>query len=236
MLRIALLLACLWSTGLDASRVAATANPIEAPPPALTATFETTLRDTRHAGHIRRERWTLSRETDRIAYSFDSRGAAGPNIDAWTRTGGESALARIFPADRTVVEYTEGQLRALGILPNWQQLSFLLPRPPQHMGLRRVGTTSALQRQAIRYKGSWRGARVTVTWLQHEQLPAALSITRSGVERRIELRQLSLDRVKPLARDPWPGYRRIDASDLGDLEHDRFVQRHAAQLLRPHQH
>ena len=235
MARLALLILwiCLWS---GAPAAAAPAGPTGQAGPPLTASFETRTR--KRDGHSRdtRERWTLTREPARITYSFGP--AAERRVELWLRTAKALRLVRVFPAAQTAVEYTEGQLRALGNAHSWQQLSSLLPAHPRALGLKRkpAGQGRFLQHETQRFEGELGGAHVSVQWLEAQQLPARLSVVTPRLERTVTLHKLVVGSAQ-LASDAEPKrYRRIDAADLGDLEHDPFVQRYGALLHAPHEH
>jgi len=143
---------------------------------------------------------------------------------------------RVFPGDKTSVEYTEGQLRALGSHRSWQQLGSLLPSHPAKLGLKWLGAGTLQGRKTQRFEGTLHGDRVLVHWLESEQLPAQLTVTSARGERTITLQKLVLGPAAPAPDAESKRYRRIDAADLGDLEHDPFVKRHGALLNAPHHH
>jgi hypothetical protein len=226
--RTTLVLACL--SLLCGARVAASpdgpALPEDPAPPPLTATFDSVTRG--HGHKPVRERFTLAREPRKIAYAY------GTRFDVWSRSAARLQLSRLFPEERTSVEYTEGQLRALGSLRSWHQLGSLLPQPPARLGLKAVGAGSALQRKTQRFEGELNGSRISVQWLTAEQLPALLTIKNAHSERTTTLQKLVVGQAEA-APEPVR-YRKIDAADLGDLEQDAFVKRHGALLHGGHQH
>ena len=231
MSRLASLLICVCLLG-GARVAAAPADPTGEAAPPLTATFETLNRG--HARAAVRERWPLARESGRVAYSFGA--AAERRFDVWVRSATELRLLRVFPEQRTAVEYTQGQLRALGTQRSWQQLSSLLPAHPAQLGLRALGASTFQQRKTQRYDGELNGERVLVHWLESEQLPARLVVTNARGARTITLHKLVLGRAALAPEAEAKRYRRIDAADLGDLEHDPFVKRHGSLLAAPHHH
>jgi hypothetical protein len=141
-------------------------------------------------------------------------------------------LVRVFPGEKTTVEYTEGQLRALGTARSWQQLGSLLPAHPAKLGLKLVGTGTFQQRKTQRFEGQLNGERVVVQWLETEQLAAQITLK----NRTITLQKLVLGRPALARETETKRYRRIDAADLGDLEHDPFVKRYGSLLNAAHQH
>lgn len=222
--RIAVVIYCLMLTVLSSTRAVATPAP-DTQAALLTATFETELRS---RGEARRDRWTLVRWPNHLEHWFARK--EGRVVDAWSRTRAEVTLTRVFPDERTVVEYTEGQLRALGNLRSWHQLSSLLPNHPAQLGLRKTGDAKVGEWTAARYEGKLGKARVVVSWLEAARLPASLTISQGQVTHTTTLLALKLKDTRRLEQSQVRQYRRIDASDLGDLEHDPFVQRHHGQL------
>ena len=225
MSRLASLLICVCL--LSGARVAAApAEPTGEAAPPLTATFETVTK-----GRAARQRWTLARDAGRVAYTFGD--AAERRFDLWLRRTAELRLVRVFPREKTAVEYTEGQLRALGTARSWQQLGSLLPAHPAKLGLNYVGAgTLFQQRKTQRFEGELNGDHVVVHWLESEQLPAQLTVK----QRTITLQKLVLGRPELAPETETKRYRRIDAADLGDLEHDPFVKRYGSLLQAPHHH
>ena len=222
---------------LSGARVAAApAEPTGQAAPPLTASFETVSTETvstRHGTKAQpaRERWTLSREAGRVTYSFGQ--AAVRRFEVWQRTATQTRLLRVFPRERTSVEYTQGQLRALGDNRSWQQLTSLLPKTPAQLGLKPTGTGTFQQLPTQRFEGELGGDRVFVEWLPAQQLPAQLTIKNARLERSVRLRKLVVGQPAPEADAQAKGFRRIDAADLGDLEHDPFVKRYHALLQTP---
>jgi hypothetical protein len=224
MSRLASLLICVCL--LSGVRVAAApAEPAGEAAPPLTAAFETVTK-----GHAARQRWTLARDADRVAYTFGE--AAERRFDLWLRRAAELRLVRVFPGEKTAVEYTEGQLRALGTARSWQQLGSLLPAHPAKLGLKLVSSGTFQQRKTQRFEGQLNGERVVVQWLEAEQLAAQITLK----NRTITLQKLVLGRPALAPEADTKRYRRIDAADLGDLEHDPFVKRYGSLLNAAHQH
>ncbi|HTU60911.1 MAG TPA: hypothetical protein VMF89_20805, partial [Polyangiales bacterium] len=171
-----------------------------------------------------------ARDAGRVAYTFGD--AAERRFDLWLRRAAELRLVRVFPREKTAVEYTEGQLRALGTARSWQHLGSLLPAHPAKLGLKHVGAGTFQQRKTQRFEGELNGDRVVVQWLESEQLPAQLTVK----QRTVTLQKLVLGRPELAPEAETKRYRRIDAADLGDLEHDPFVKRYGSLLQAPHHH
>jgi hypothetical protein len=75
-----------------------------------------------------------------------------------------------------------------------------------------------------------------VQWLEAEQLPAQLTSKNARMERSITLHKLVVGHAELASETETKRYRRIDAADLGDLEHDPFVKRYGSLLQSPHHH
>jgi hypothetical protein len=201
--------------------------------PPLVAAFETKT-TVRARAKVQRERWTLARDASHVEYIVE--GEAGRLVDAWTNTRAELTLTRVFPKERTLVEYSEGQLRALGNFRSWRQLGSLLPDHPAQLGLKRLGEVTVAGRKAVRYEGNLEAAHIVVSWLEQAQLPALMRLTQGEVTRTTTLQSLQLGQAERFETAELSQYRHIDAADLGDLEHDPFVLRHGTHLQAPHQH
>lgn len=203
------------------------------PAPAVAAQYETRSIQLAHRPQARTQRWYLLRSEQRIeTWAEDA-----SERQLWQRDAdGEIRHARLFPADRRVVDYQAGDLRALGRYPDWRRLGELIDAGLLDR-LKDTGPVSVLNREARRYQGQIDGVDLEIWWLPRERLPALLR--RGFGDREIAVHLLALH---PLARNPWPqadsrGYTHIDYTDLGDMEADPFVQKlHAAEAHAGHDH
>lgn len=193
----------------------------EAPP--LAAEFEARMA-VRPGRPAEKTHWYLLREPNRIETGRPRGGVA----EIWERDArGEISLRRVFHADRRVVEYTAGELKARRLQPSWTTLGSVLD-PQTFVSFKRTGTRRVRGGNAVVYQGKRNGERVEVWWLENLSLPARLE--QQGAAGRFTLTLQALHTPIP------PGWPRVDAADLqdylpmdaadfGDMEYDPFVRK-----------
>jgi hypothetical protein len=169
------------------------------------------------------QHWTLTRSPSLVALH------KGDTEELWRRDASGVRLERIYRTERHVVEYAAGELRALGIEPDWQALGSLFDeRRLQHLSLQRRATPRA------HYRGELNGERVDLEWDPMLHLPLRLT-------RRAKSAQVHFERLEAHAGVPagWPeagagttDFQRIDAADFGDMESNPFVRKVLAQDAR----
>lgn len=201
------------------------------PPPTVAARFE--VRVSPAAGEAPPPRtWLLWREPDRV----ETRLPTGVG-EIWRRDGrGDVYYRRLFHEHRRLIEYTPVDLRALGAAPDWARLAHLIDPALLGNELKRVGTTTAFDRAAIRYRGRVRGIRHEVLWLVRERLPARMRLQYG--DRTVTVR---LKAIHPIERSPWPrtntdAYRVTDYADIGDDDADPFLRRLLNEAGPAHAH
>lgn len=201
----------------------ATSKDAQAAPKTLAARFE--IRITDSTGQtVDKGEWYWVREPNRIE-------TLRPNLqiaEVWERNErGDLSLRRIFPADRRVVEYQPGDLRALHIEPTWSSLGSVLD--PRLLGqLKAAGVKKLPEGDALTYAGEIDGEQLEVWWLEDAALPARL--VRRKDQREFTLTLQALFSTPPV---DWPRIRAsvmsdylvIDAADLGDMHYDPFVHK-----------
>lgn len=190
------------------------------PPPAVAARFE--LRVTPATGETPPPRtWLLWREPDRV----ETRLPTGIG-ERWRRDArGDVYYQRLFHEPRRLIEYAPVDLRALGTTPDWARLAHLIDPALLGNELKRVETTTAFGRAAVRYRGRVQGTHHEVLWLVRERLPARMRVRYD--DRAVTVR---LKAIHPIERSPWPRanidtYRITDYADIGDDEADPFLRR-----------
>jgi hypothetical protein len=192
--------------------------------PALSATFETVVRS--DAG-VERRRWRLLRNPARVDYEWLDEDW----VDIWRAGVGDGlSLVKLAETDRTLIEYSEGQLRALRASPTWRELNAVLPADPRAMGLRHTGTRRLFGQPAESYTGKRAGQAIRLIWLARDRLPYRLVVKQGRRTTRLQIRSLALGPTPVRGARELSGYRRLDGADLGDLESDPFVQRHDQRL------
>ena len=168
--------------------------------------------------------WYLIRDARRIVI-YD---AASGQAKIWEKDArGEIEFSRVFAADRRVVEYAPGEVKARGPVPDWNALASIVA-PSDLAKLRKVGERKVLGRNATILAGKAAGTKVQVWWLPQEGLPAMLQQGQGSKAVRLVLREL---RPQPASEWNWAepatlaAYTRLDAADLGDMEYDPFVRK-----------
>lgn len=179
--------------------------------------------------------WYLIRETDQVKTYNQSRQQG----ELWRRDAqGRIEHQRLFPADKKVVEYTQGQLITMKRLPEWDHVATLIDHH-ERGSLKKTGERQVMGQTAWVLEGKLHGADTIIWWLPVLQLPARME-TRVGALRSV----MELQSTYAQAPAAWnwfdstvtDQYDRIDASDFGDMESDPFVQRLLAQEGHGHHH
>jgi hypothetical protein len=165
--------------------------------------------------------WYWWRQPDRV----ETRDAEGNTGQIWESSKtGQITYWRVLHKDKRIIEYTPGDLRALGQHPDWATVTRVIDPTLLTTKLRPVGKGEILGRQAQRYQGQGDGVEFEIWWLEQEQVPA---LVRQVSEHREET--LRLKEIYPLQKSPWTrsqivDYMHLDYADLGDKESDPFVR------------
>lgn len=183
--------------------------------------------------------WYFVRDADRIALL---KGGIG---EVWTRdAAGRIGLERVFHAERTVVDYSPGELATLGVRADWTALARFVD-PLELRSLALVARSGQHGSERLRLYDPRRvGGQpaLLVEWLPALQLPARIVRRHpDGSVLRIELEQHApappagglLDAART------QDYARIDAADFGDMEYEPVVRKAEAidqrsGLRQPH--
>lgn len=192
--------------------------------------------ETRGNGHAppRSTEWFFTRNGNRVEIG------RGDYVEQWERDErGQVNWRRIFHADRKVVAYTPGELRALERELPWETLNTIYDAKHLLGKLKRVEETRWLDRPAARYAGKVGSDEIEVVWLEAEQLPARI-VRRD----QVHTYQLTLQELRSEPAQGWPrsdlaraaDYEEIDGADLGDREYDPFVQKVLAMDGHGHGH
>lgn len=189
--------------------------------PGVVALFETRIIRLARRPQSSQARWYWRRIPGRIVIQS----AEGTSAEIWKRgDSGEISYHHVFFRDKKVVDYTAGDLRALGRYPDWQALASLI-KPALLSRLKNTGTVRALDRQAERYQGQLDGVDYEILWLRQAQLPALVRQIQGDTEISLHLLELN-----PLTEAAWlpfdiRSFERLDYADLGDKEADPFVKK-----------
>lgn len=182
-----------------------------------------------------RSDWYLIRQAKRIVI-YD---AANGQAKLWEKNGdGEIEFSRVFAAERRVVEYASGEIKARGPVPDWNALASVIG-PRDLAGLHQTGERKVLGQRATVLSGQAAGAALQVWWLARERLPAMVQHGQGAKAVRLVLRELRQE-----APREWnwaepatlASYAQLDAADLGDMEYDPFVQKVLHQDGHSHGH
>lgn len=170
------------------------------------------------------EDWYFLRGPSRIEAVRPSAGVA----EVWERDDrGDVSLKRVFHADRRIVEYVPGELRARRTAPTWAALESVID-PRLRDRLTQSGTVDVPQGKATIYRGTVGAVTIELWWLPRWSLPARM--VRQVGERTITLSLTALHTEIPAG---WPridngtvtDYLVTDVADLGDMHKDPFVTR-----------
>ncbi len=180
--------------------------------------------------------WTLWRQPNRV----ETRDDMSQQGEIWQKDkSGQIFYTRVFFPERVALEYMPGDLAAKGVETRWEQVEAGLLDP------RQLGTKLLLQGQrndagvkVEHYSGTLDGVATEVDWLPSLGLPARIAKTFPDRVVTIAMRDcggLAQTSARPISSQELDAYRRIDFSDLGDMESDPSVQR-IIELTDGHHH
>jgi hypothetical protein len=154
------------------------------------------------SGAVREQEWIFIRQADRVAIN------KGETEEVWRRQpNGAVSLQRVLHAQQRVIDYSAGELAALGVQVEWSAL--------EQLSIAADGI--AAERDAT--------TQLPVRWTQRLGLRAAA---------RFEL--IDWQRGTPTARslsgERSAGYLHIDAADFGDMPYDPAVRAAEAMDVR----
>jgi hypothetical protein len=168
--------------------------------------------------------WFFWRKTNMI----QTQNAGGDYGELWERTAnGGIQYRKLYPGDKTAVEYMPADNPANNMNFDWFKLSGMLSQQELD-ALKPVKKTQVIGHAAELRKGTNNGQTIEVLWLPDENLPAKIiRIDKSGTLelRLVEITPLSAARRKPLEVEEINNYRQIDTADFGDMENDPFVKK-----------
>lgn len=175
------------------------------------------------------EVWRFTRSGRKVLHERSDR------IDIWTRLGeSEIALEQVHLAEKVIIEFTAGELKAQGRDLGWNSYAQMIDTNLLSK-LKFKGTKKVRGEKALRYKGELDGAVWEVLWLSHRDVPALIKRTDSKGEMKTEL--VTVPGTDPTIAPALSEFRRIDYADLGDMESDPLVHRltHSG-VVRGHHH
>lgn len=199
---------------------------------ALAAQFRVTLT---RAGHpAQQQTWQLTRSDALITW------LKGPGTEElWRRDRSGIRLERVLRADRHVIDYSAGELRALEVGLDWPTLATLFPAA--QLGLLKASRRLPSSGKPQQWSGRIGAEQIDLLWDPVAQLPVRLA--RSGRSGRVLFERTALHADAPAS---WPQagagidhFQRLDAADFGDMSYNPVVRK--AQALderagwrRPH--
>lgn len=198
--------------------------------PVLAAEFETIIET--DGADQQRYQWRFWRTAKRV----ETHNLQDNSGEIWTKSAdGKITYERVFHQQQQVIEYTPGDLNAIGAVPDWSAVATLLNQS-MTAGLIEDGREQVLDRPASHYQSNNEGIPLEVTWLDREQLPGL--IKRNDHGHTITTRVIG---IYPLAKSPWPyqrstNYRYTDFADIGDKESDLFIQSIQHKIKGAHNH
>jgi hypothetical protein len=161
--------------------------------PAVAARYRVTWTDA--DGSLSRQQWFFLRQPQQVAL------VKGDVEEIWRRDprNGDVSLLRVWRAQRLLVDYPAGELRALNVVADWRALSMLdhEHRPGEALDW---DTTWQLPRRLLRQAG---GRSLQWSLLDARASPAA---------------------DWPIPAAAADGFDRLDAADFGDMEYDPRVR------------
>ena len=186
--------------------------------PALAAQFRVTL--TRPGQPAQQQTWQLTRSEALITWLKGS-----GTEELWRRDRSGIRLERVMRADRHVIDYSAGELRALAVAVDWADLATLFPADQLAQLTARPLRPSAGKTQ--HWAGRIGHDQVDLLWDPVAQLP--LRLARRGPGGRVLFERTALRAVAP-AHWPQAGagsddFQRVDASDFGDMAHNPVVRK-----------
>ncbi|TPW17726.1 MAG: Uncharacterized protein FD130_549 [Halothiobacillaceae bacterium] len=168
--------------------------------------------------------WYFWRSDHRV----ETRNAHGESGEVWELNArGQIFYTKLFHPAGKAIDYTPGDLSALALNTDWNQIRSIID--PKLLGthLKRSGEQTVDNQRVERYAGTVDGVSTEVLWLPEMKLPVRIDKIQGGVAVSLRLAE-----CKPLASAPWvmtsdaqmQSYKHLDYADLGDKENDPFVK------------
>jgi hypothetical protein len=178
--------------------------------------------------------WYFWRQQQRT----ETRDALSNQGEIWeTIKPGGYYYTRLFYNERVALEWGQGDLLASGSTPSIKQISSIVNPDMLGKELALQGKTESNGMVIESYRGTVNNIATEVDWLPTLQLPArlvkqlpegAVTLTLSACGKQAQFP------TKPITKAELDGFRRLDFTDLGDMEDDPMVH-HIEQLLEGYQ-
>ncbi len=179
--------------------------------------------------------WYFWREKQRT----ETRDELSNQGEIWeSKNPNEFFYTRLFYTEHVALEFVQGDLATSGSAPKAQQLNSLID--PQTLGkeLKLLNKDNLMGVDIEYYQGTINHMITEVDWLPKLQLPArilkklpdgvvTLTLSECGNSNKFT--------PQPITKAEIDNFRRLDYTDLGDMEDDPIVQR-IEQLMGGHHH
>lgn len=149
---------------------------------------------------------------------------------------GEYFYTRLFYNESVALEFVQGDLATTGTAPSLQQLTSLVDPKMFGKELTLLSKDNSDGLTVEYYSGTINNVATEVDWLPALKLPARLvkKLPDGTVALTLsECNKGSKFVVKPITKAELDNFRRLDYTDLGDMEDDPMVQ-HIEKLLGGH--
>ena len=183
-----------------------------------------------NTGNTQKTNWYFWRQKERT----ETRDEVSNQGEVWeTNNSGGMFYTRLFYNEKVALEFVQGDLAATNLTPSLQQLSSIVD--PRLLG-KELALLSKENREGMAieyYQGVINDVATEVDWLPDLQLPARLVKKLSVGTVTLILSACgsgSQFAVKPITKAELDDFRRLDFTDLGDMEDDPMVQ-HIEHLL-----
>lgn len=186
-----------------------------------------------HADIPQKSNWYFWREEQRT----ETRDELSNQGEIWEyKKLGEFFYTRLFYNESVALEFVQGDLATTGTAPSVHQLTSLVDPKTFGKELTLISKENNDGLPIEYYSGTIKNVATEVDWLPALQLPARLvkKLPDSTVALTLsECNKGTKFAVKPITKAQLDNFRRLDYTDLGDMEDDPMVQ-HIEKLLGGH--
>jgi len=195
------------------------AAPLETVAPEVVCLFENSVITYARRPQMKTSQFVFWRTRDEIRRQRID----GTEANYWRRhPDGTVSFHRLLPEHKRVVDYNEGDLKALQSLQSWEDLATFAEVRDLIGRLERDGEVEVREigRTAERYIGQVDGVDIEIHWLPEEQVPA---LFRRGFPARLvtlRLVELATPGEAQWQRISDASFARYDYADIGDFEDD----------------
>ena len=177
--------------------------------------------------------WYLWRNPNRIE-TYDDFSNQG---EIWEKnSAGQISYTRLFYNEKVALDFTAGDLSAIGASQDWNTLGSLIDT--KNFG-KELKLLDSHDNNIQQYSGISNGAATEVDWLPALQLPSSVTKKLSSGTVVITLKKCG-NTTKSLQYFPSntdiKNFRHLDFTDLGDMEDDPLVQKIVQVIGHQHSH